>query len=181
MPSVQGLFLDRDGTLIEHVPYLSDPDKVVLFPGVDEALRRAVVAGFRLYLFTNQSGVGRGMFPLAAVHAVNRRMESLLGLPAPVFAEICIAPETPAEPSLYRKPSPRFIEEMCVRDGLEKGKSWMIGDSPSDWEAGWRAGVNVGVVGAMPPGAPGKQPPPLGTWLFAPTLPELLRTVLTPG
>jgi beta-phosphoglucomutase-like phosphatase (HAD superfamily) len=90
------------------------------------------------------------MFPLAAVHAVNRRMEELLGLPDPVFAGICIAPEAPGEPSSYRKPSPRFIEEMCARDGLAKSKSCMIGDSPSDWEAGWRAGVNVGAVGVAP-------------------------------
>lgn len=178
-PTGQGLFLDRDGTLIEHVPYLFEPDRVVIIPGVGEALRQALAAGFRLYLFTNQSGVGRGMFPLAAVHAVNRRMEALLGLPSPVFAGICIAPEAPGEPSLYRKPSPRFITEMSARDGLAKEKSWMIGDSPSDWEAGWRAGVNVGAVGA---GASverwEKRPPLAGIQLAAATLPDLLRAIL---
>lgn len=139
-----------------------------------------MAAGFRLYLFTNQSGVGRGMFPLAAVHAVNQRMEALLGLPMPVFAGICIAPEAPGEPSLYRKPSPRFIEEMCARDGLAREKSWMVGDSPSDWEAGWRAGVNVGAVGdghlgGAAAGHAGRHGSAVVT---APTLPELLQAIL---
>jgi len=179
VPVGQGLFLDRDGTVIEHIPYLHEPEKVVIVPGVGEALREAVAAGFRLYLFTNQSGVGRGMFPLAAVHAVNRRMEELLGLPAPVFAGICIAPEAPGEPSLYRKPSPRFIEEMCARDGLAKSKSWMIGDSPSDWEAGGRARVNVGAVGAVPAVEVWQTEKPFaGARLAARNLPDLLRAIL---
>jgi len=177
--SPKGLFLDRDGTLIEHIPYLHDPDKVKLIPGVLEALHQARGAGFRLYLFTNQSGVGRGMFPLAAVHAVNQRMESLLGFTEPVFAGVCIAPEAPDQPSAYRKPSPRFIEEMLARDGLVRKDSWMIGDAPSDWEAGWRAGVNAGAVGLA-----GSEDPALGAmrsrWnvAAAPTLADLMPILL---
>jgi D-glycero-D-manno-heptose 1,7-bisphosphate phosphatase len=177
--SAKGLFLDRDGTLIEHVPYLHDPDHVKLIPGVREALLQARGAGFRLYLFTNQSGVGRGMFPLAAVHAVNQRMECLLGFAESVFAEICIAPEAPDQPSAYRKPSPRFIEEMIARDRLEKKGSWMIGDAPSDWEAGWRAGINAGAVGLT-----GAEDPAWGamrsrwTLASAPTLAGLMPTLL---
>lgn len=90
------------------------------------------------------------MFPLAAVEAVNRRMEALLDFPEPVFSAICIAPEAPDQPSRYRKPSPLFIEEICAKEGLVKEKSWMVGDSPSDWEAGWRAGVRTGAVGISP-------------------------------
>ncbi len=87
------------------------------------------------------------MFSLADVEAVNRRMEALLGFSESLFAGVCIAPEAPDQPSRYRKPSPRFIEEVCARDGLAKERSWMVGDSPSDWEAGWRAGIRIGSVG----------------------------------
>ncbi|MFO1450628.1 MAG: HAD-IIIA family hydrolase [Opitutaceae bacterium] len=145
-----GLFLDRDGTVIVHVPYLHDPDAVVLVPGAARALSAARQAGFRLYLFTNQSGVGRGLFDLAAVHAVNRRMIELLGLGDDVFASQCIAPEAPDQPAVYRKPSPRFILETGQVDGLDLSRSWMIGDSLSDWEAGLNAGIRSAAVDVTP-------------------------------
>ena len=88
----QAIFLDRDGTLIENRHYLSTPEGVALLPGVQEALRRARDRRVKLFLFTNQSGVGRGYFTLADVEAVNRRMIDLLGLGDDLFARICVAP-----------------------------------------------------------------------------------------
>ncbi len=143
---IQALFLDRDGTLIEDCHFVGDVEKVTLIPGTREALARLLEAGTKLFILTNQSGVNRGYFTLADVEAVNRRMIDLLDLgPAP-FARICIAPERPDEPSRYRKPSPRFIEEMLADHGLSAAASWMIGDRPSDWEAGIAAGVQVAAI-----------------------------------
>lgn len=144
--SPEALFLDRDGTLIEHVPYLADPAGVVLLPGVREVLVRAQEASIRLFLFTNQSGVGRGLFTLADVEAVNRRMLDLLGLGTDLFTAICIAPEHPDEPSAYRKPSPRFINETLALHGIDRDAAWMLGDSAVDWEAGRNAGIHVAAI-----------------------------------
>jgi D-glycero-D-manno-heptose 1,7-bisphosphate phosphatase len=138
-----GLFLDRDGTIIVHRPYLFKPDEVELLPGAREALIRARDAGFLIFLFTNQSGVGRGYFSMDDVHAVHARVVELLGLGSSVFADICIAPERPDQPSAYRKPSPRFIEECVARWSLDPRRCWMIGDSPSDWEAGLNARISA--------------------------------------
>lgn len=143
----RALFLDRDGTLIVHIPYLHRAEGVALLPGVREALIRAREAQFSLYLFTNQSGVGRGMFALEAVHEVNERMLELLDLGDSLFSGICIAPESPDMPAVYRKPSPRYILETCAKDHLDPSQCWMIGDSPSDWEAGRAAGVHSLAVG----------------------------------
>ena len=98
----KALFLDRDGTLIVDKVYLADPAGVELIAGAANALRAARSLGFKLFLFTNQSGIGRGYHTLADTHRVNARMEELLGLPTPIFEEICIAPEAPGQPSLYR-------------------------------------------------------------------------------
>jgi D-glycero-D-manno-heptose 1,7-bisphosphate phosphatase len=144
--SPEALFLDRDGTLIEHKPYLYDPAGVVLLPGVREALLRAKQASIRLFLFTNQSGVGRGMFTMADVDAVNRRMLDLLGLGPDLFTAICVAPEHPDGPSVYRKPSPRFIEETLALHRIDGDAAWMLGDSAVDWEAGLNAGIQVAAV-----------------------------------
>lgn len=142
----QALFLDRDGTLVEHRPYLHRPEDVTLIPGTAQALRLSRESGWLLFLFTNQSGVGRGYFSLDAVHRVHARLLELLGLGTDLFTEICVAPEHPGEASAYRKPSPRFILETVARHQLEPGACWMVGDSRSDWEAGLAAGIQVAAV-----------------------------------
>ena len=150
---IQALFLDRDGTLIEDRHFVGAVDLVSLLPGTREALARLLAAGTRLFILSNQSGVNRGYFTLADVEAVNRRMIELLDLGPTPFTRICIAPERPDEPSRYRKPSPRFIEEMLAEFSLSRESSWMIGDRPSDWEAGLAARVRVAAITAASPQA----------------------------
>ena len=137
----KALFLDRDGTIIVDKHYLADPAGVELIPGVSSALQRARELGYKLFLFTNQSGIGRGLYTLEDTLLVNARMETLLALASPLFTDLCIAPEAPDPPSLYRKPSPRFIQEMIAAHDLEPAKCAMIGDRPSDAQAGLNAGV----------------------------------------
>ena len=137
------LFLDRDGTIIEHIPYLHDPAGVRLLLGVKEALAAAKARGDKLFLFTNQSGVGRGMFTLADAEACNARMLELLGLGDDLFTGVCVAPEAPGEPSRYRKPKPDFILETIDAHGLDPSRCIMIGDAISDWKAGLNAGITA--------------------------------------
>lgn len=138
----KALFLDRDGTLNYDIDYLHEPAKLRLTPGCAEAFARARALGYRFYLFTNQSGVGRGYFTLEDVHACNARLMELVGMGDDLFDDICIATERPDEPSHYRKPSPLFIQERIAADGLDPQACYMLGDRQSDWEAGVRAGVN---------------------------------------
>jgi D-glycero-D-manno-heptose 1,7-bisphosphate phosphatase len=137
----KALFLDRDGTIIVDKHYLADPAGVELIPGVRSALQRARELGYKLFLFTNQSGIGRGLYTLDDVLLVNARMETLLALASPLFTELCIAPEAPDQPSRYRKPSPRFIQEMIAAHHLDPAHCAMIGDRPSDAQAGLNAGI----------------------------------------
>ena len=137
----KAVFLDRDGTLIYDKDYLHDPDQVELIPKVKDAINQLSQAGYLLFLFTNQSGVGRGYFPLEDAIACNKKTESLLGKNFQ-FKEICIAPEAPDQPSEYRKPSPRFINEMVEKYKLLPKQCWMLGDRLSDIKAGKRAGIN---------------------------------------
>ncbi len=142
----RALFLDRDGTLIVDKVYLADPAGVELIPGAAEGLRRARSLGYMIFLFTNQSGIGRGIHSTEDTLRVNARMEEMLGLPAPVFDGTCIAPEGPGEPSLYRKPSPRFIQEMVAGHGLDPAGCWMVGDSAADVGAALSAGIRAASV-----------------------------------
>ena len=139
----KALFLDRDGTLIFDKVYLADPAGVELIPGVADALRRARALGYALFLFTNQSGIGRGYHTLDDTHRVNARLVELLGLGAPLFDAVCIAPEAPGQPVIYRKPSPRFILETIAAKSLDPAHCWMVGDSAADIGAGLAAKINV--------------------------------------
>ena len=142
----KALFLDRDGTLIVDKVYLADPAGVELLPGAAAALRRARGLGYRLFLFTNQSGIGRGLHTLEDTDRVNARMEELLGLPRPLFDARCIAPEAPGQPVAYRKPSPRFILETIAAYQLDPAGCWMVGDSPADIGAALAAGIKAAAV-----------------------------------
>ncbi|HEU5078323.1 MAG TPA: HAD-IIIA family hydrolase [Opitutaceae bacterium] len=140
---MKALFLDRDGTLIVDKHYLADPAGVELLPGVVEGLRRARDLGYKLFLFSNQSGIGRGYFTMDAALAVNRRMEELIGLGQPLFTGVCLAPESPDQPPEYRKPSPRFILEMIATHRLDPAQCTMVGDRETDIEAGLNAKIHV--------------------------------------
>ncbi len=140
------LFLDRDGTLIIDKVYLADPAGVELIPGAVDGLRRAQKLGYKLFLFTNQSGIGRGLHTIEDTHRVNARMFELLGLPASAFSEICIAPEAPGQPVEYRKPSPRFILEQIKAHHLDPAQCWMVGDSAADIGAALAAKIRIAAV-----------------------------------
>lgn len=137
------LFLDRDGTLIVDEGYLSDPQKVCLLPEVRETLAFLKEKKSLFFLFSNQSGVGRGYFTLKEVNACNQRMMELLNLGNDFFTDICTATSTPENPCLYRKPSPRFILECIQKYHLNPEKCWMIGDRLCDIEAGLAAHINA--------------------------------------
>ena len=141
-PGGRAVFLDRDGTLIVDRHYLGDPEGVELLPGAREGIHRLRELGYRLFLFTNQSGIGRGWITREQVDACNRRTEERLGL-AEGFAGIGIAPERPDEPAVYRKPSPRYLRECVDRFHLDPAACWMVGDQPRDVEAGRAAGMGV--------------------------------------
>lgn len=128
----KALVLDRDGTIIQHTPYLSKPDEVKLLPGARNGLRKALDCGLRLFLHTNQSGVGRGLFSLSDAEACTSRMIELLDIGERPFERICTAPEHPDAPALYRKPSPLFANEIMRDYNYFSQDLCYIGDRGTD-------------------------------------------------
>ena len=77
-PDSRTAFLDRDGTIIEDLGYLGDPEKIHFIPGAIEAMRALRAAGYRLVLVTNQAGVARGLITEGDVQRVHDRLRQLL-------------------------------------------------------------------------------------------------------
>ena len=146
MKLFRAVFLDRDGTLIEEREYLSDPENVAPFAGAADALLSLQTAGFKLFVVTNQSGVGRGFFTMQDVERVNDRMTRCFAQKGVRFEAIYIAPEAPGQPSRGRKPSPQFLLDARDEFDLDLAASYFIGDKWIDLECGWNAGVKKSIL-----------------------------------
>ncbi len=130
------LLLDRDGLLIENVPYLSDPHLVRPIAGVGEALDSARAAGLRLGVVTNQSGIGRGLVDEGAVERVNQVVERALG----PFDVWMVCPHAPEHRCGCRKPAPGLLRRAAGELGVEPSGCAMVGDRATDLQAAARAG-----------------------------------------
>lgn len=142
----RAVFLDRDGTLNVDRNYLSNPAELVIIPGTGPALRGLMDAGFLLFIVTNQSGIGRGYYTLADMHAVNDRLCTELSRDGVRFEKIYFAPESPESPSRGRKPSPDFLFDARDEFGLDLSQSYMVGDKLIDVQCGWNAGVKKSIL-----------------------------------
>ena len=142
----RAVFLDRDGTLNVDKNYLSNPAELIIIPGTNIALRRLMDAGYRLFIVTNQSGIGRGYYTLADMHAVNDKLCTELAKDGIRFEKIYFAPEAPEEPSRGRKPSPQFLFDARDEFGIGLAQSYMVGDKLIDLECGWNAGVKKSIL-----------------------------------
>ena len=87
-------FLDRDGTLIAEKNYLHRPEDVEIFPGAGDALKRLMNAGFKLFVVTNQSGIGRGYFTLTDAERVNEHVNRELARDGVRFEKTYIQGDT---------------------------------------------------------------------------------------
>lgn len=143
---IRAVFLDRDGTLIAEKNYLCKPEDVSVFPGAGAALKKLQDAGYKLFIVSNQSGVGRGYFTLDDVEKVNRRVCDDFARDGVRFEKIYIAPEAPDQPSRGRKPSPQFLFDARDEFGIDLSQSYVIGDKLIDLECGWNAGTRKSLL-----------------------------------
>jgi histidinol-phosphate phosphatase family protein len=133
-------FLDRDGTLVVEREYLDDPAGIELLPGVAGALQNLRAAGFALIVVSNQSGVGRGLFPLVRVHEVMARLRVALRERGVELDAIYVCPHRPDEGCSCRKPGTGLLERAADDQQIALASSVMIGDKRIDAAAGQRAG-----------------------------------------
>jgi D-glycero-D-manno-heptose 1,7-bisphosphate phosphatase len=146
----RAVFLDKDGTLVEDVPYNVDPSRIRLGPGAAAGLSRLHAAGFLLIVVSNQSGVARGMFPEEALTPVHERLGELLadlGVPLHGFFYCPHHPEGTfaryAVRCSCRKPEPGMIRAAAREHDVSLTDSWLVGDILDDIEAGRRAGCRT--------------------------------------
>ncbi|KOX18211.1 HAD-IIIA family hydrolase [Nocardiopsis sp. NRRL B-16309] len=136
-PGVRAVLFDRDGTLIEDVPYNGDPDKVRPTPGAADAVALARRAGLAVGVVSNQSGIARGLLAPDQVDAVNRRVDELLG-PFDVWR---VCPHGEQDGCACRKPRPGMVESAAAELGVAAAECAVVGDIGSDMAAARAAGA----------------------------------------
>jgi D-glycero-D-manno-heptose 1,7-bisphosphate phosphatase len=143
------LFLDRDGVLNEDRGYVARWEDFRWIPGAREAVAAFNRAGWLVIVVTNQSGVGRGFYTEADMHALHERMAQDLAQLGGHIDAFYYAPQHPQAPlEAYRhpdppdrKPNPGMILRALTDWPIDKAASVMVGDKPSDLEAALRAGI----------------------------------------
>jgi D-glycero-D-manno-heptose 1,7-bisphosphate phosphatase len=150
----KAVFLDRDGTLVRDVDYLTDPAELELLPGVPEALRELRGAGFLLLVVTNQSAVARGWLTEPELEHINRELNRLLARQRAAIDAFYHCPHLPegtvqryAIDCPCRKPRPGLLQRAAREWDVALGNSYMVGDSERDVEAGRRAGCKTVYLG----------------------------------
>ena len=156
--------LDRDGTLIDLVRdeetgaivTAFHPAQLRLLPEAVEGLRALAGAGFVLAMATNQPGPAKGQISRAAVARTNAALLALHDAQGVSIAAVEVCEHHPqggpgGDPALVRtcdcrKPRPGMLRSLLARLGGDAARSWAIGDSPADVEAGRAAGLRTALL-----------------------------------
>ena len=153
MQQPRAVFLDKDGTLLENVPYNGDPGRMRFLPGVAEGLKMLSGLGFKLIVVTNQSGVAEGRLTLADLERVRSRLEKMIEACGAALEGFYYCPHHPhgivreyAVDCFCRKPAPGMFLRAARERHLDLEASWMIGDILHDMEAAKRAGCRTILV-----------------------------------
>jgi D,D-heptose 1,7-bisphosphate phosphatase len=144
---MKAIFLDKDGTLVDDIPYNVEPRRITLCSGAGAALRLLAGLDYRLFVVSNQDGIANGRFSEDAMLAVGDRLSDLLFREQVALEAFYYCPHHPhgtlaryACACSCRKPQPGMLLRAAREHDIDLSASWMIGDILHDVEAGNRAG-----------------------------------------
>ncbi len=149
LPVRPAAFLDRDGVLNHDDGFVHRPDQLRWVEGAAAAVARLNAAGLRVFVVTNQSGVGRGLYDVDDVEALHRWMTSELARLDARIDDWRYAPHHPDATDArwrhpdhpWRKPNPGMLEDLMAAWPTDRPASLLIGDRRSDLEAAQAAGI----------------------------------------
>jgi len=148
-----GLFLDRDGVLVEEINYLHRPEDVIFISGAAQAIARVNRAGVAIIMVTNQAGIARGLYTWDDFLAVQQCIYSHCALHGGHFDMVLACAyhrdgigDYAITDHPWRKPAPGMLLEAARILQVDLGRSFIIGDSFSDLAAGHAAGLPRGAL-----------------------------------
>ena len=141
------VILDRDGVINEDSPnFIKSVAEWQPVPGSLEAITLLCQAGFRVFVASNQSGIGRGLLDFDALFAIHDKMQRALAELGGRIDGIFYAPEHPSQASEMRKPAPGMLKDLAKRLNVSLDGVPFVGDSGSDLDAARAAGARPVLV-----------------------------------
>jgi D-glycero-D-manno-heptose 1,7-bisphosphate phosphatase len=135
------VFLDRDGVLNEEIgDYVYTLDKLLIPPGMPEALQRLKRAGYVLVVVTNQAGIAKGLYTAKEVEQCHQKIQEACSHVLDALYYCPYHPDYDSE-SIARKPGSLMLEKAIARFDIDTSQSWLVGDRQRDIEAGLKVGV----------------------------------------
>jgi histidinol-phosphate phosphatase family protein len=145
--SQKAIFLDRDGVInINRSDYVKSWDEFVFLPDAKRAVKLVNESDFILIIITNQSPIGRGIFNTSTLDEIHGKMLHEFAEVGCNITAIYYCPHKPDDGCSCRKPQPGLILKAAADFDIDLSRSWMVGDSDSDIEAGKRAGCKTAKV-----------------------------------
>ncbi len=151
------IFIDRDGTIVEYVPFISKVYDLKIFPFSSQAIRAINKSDYLSIMVTNQPVVAMNLCDIKTVNKMHHKIETFLGKDGAYFDDIIFCPHHPdkgyPEENPYykrecncRKPATGMIEQARLRYNIDMEKSWIIGDTTRDIQTGINAGIKTILV-----------------------------------
>jgi D-glycero-D-manno-heptose 1,7-bisphosphate phosphatase len=141
------VILDRDGTInSDSDDFVKSPEEWLPLPGALEAISRLSHGGWHVVIACNQSGLGRGLFDVAALNAIHAKMHKMLAAVGGRVDAVFFCPHTSEEACVCRKPLPGLLEQISLRFGVSLKGMACCGDSLRDVLAAVAAGCEPHLV-----------------------------------
>ena len=150
----KAIFMDRDGTINQHVGYIIKAEQFVLLPNISKAIDIIHSQGYLAIIITNQSIIARGYATIEEVDRIHQKMKEILKTENSYVDAIYMCPHHPTHGRIKefscececRKPKAGLILRAAKDLNINLGQSWMIGDSKVDIEAGIKAGCKTALI-----------------------------------
>ena len=141
------VILDRDGVInVDSDAFIKSPDEWVAIPGSLEAIARLNQAGYRVAIASNQSGIGRGLFDMAALNAMHEKMNRAAAAVGGRIDAVFFCPHTQEDDCECRKPKPGMLQQIVERFEIDPEDTPVVGDSLRDLQAGAALGFATHLV-----------------------------------
>ena len=141
------VILDRDGVInVDSDAFIKSPDEWVAIPGSLEAIARLNQAGYRVAIASNQSGIGRGLFDMAALNAMHEKMNRVAAAVGGRIDAVFFCPHTQEDECECRKPKPGMLQQIVERFEIDPESTPVVGDSLRDLQAGAALGFKTHLV-----------------------------------